>query len=100
MTEAVITANRLQDGVVVWRSRDRQWVELLAEAATWEAAAVEAALADARSDIGRQRVVGVYTVLVTRREGELVPSNVRETIRARGPTVRPDLGIQAISGAR
>ncbi len=96
MSHAVITANRLTDGVAVWFGPDGTWVDTFAHATVFEDEAVKAALAAAKATIARQEVVGVYEFPVTLRDGRAVPPNVRETIRARGPSVRPDLGLQAI----
>ena len=95
MNHAVITANRLRDGVAVWRDAAGGWVEPFAQAAAFTPDDADAALAQAQTDIARQIVVGVYKAEVTVRDGDVTPQSVRETIRARGPSVRPDLGIQA-----
>jgi hypothetical protein len=80
----IVTANRLTDGVVVYRAEDGGWTTAfdLARSFTPEAAAdaLAAALDESRL------VVGAYLVEVgeagfTRRERQ------RETIRARGPSV-------------
>jgi sulfite reductase (NADPH) hemoprotein beta-component len=96
MPHAVITANRLTDGVAVWFGPDEKWVETFAHATVYDDKTAQAALAAAKATIARQEVVGVYEFPVTLRDGHAVPPNVRETIRARGPSVRPDLGLQAI----
>jgi hypothetical protein len=86
----VITASRLRDGAIVWRLASGSWSERFADAAPIEEAAVAAALDDAGADIRAQRVVGVYKVAVTATAAGLAPVSVRETIRAQGPSVRPD----------
>ena len=95
MNHAVITANRLRDGVAVWRNAKGGWVEPITQAFAFTPEQVDAALAEAQADIPRQIVVGVYKTEVTVCDGEVTPGSVRETIRARGPSVRLDLGIQA-----
>jgi len=83
----VITANRLGDGAVVYRSADGRWTKDLAAAAvvTTTPAAIElltAALAD------KLEAVDVYVAPVTlTREQQVLPGNLRERIRLNGPTV-------------
>ena len=83
----VITANRLGDGAVVYRSADGRWTKDLAAAAvvTTTLAAIElltAALAD------KLEAVDVYVAPVTlTREQQVLPGNLRERIRLNGPTV-------------
>ena len=83
----VITANRLGDGAVVYRSSDGTWTTELAAAAvvTTTPAATElltAALAD------RLRAVDAYVapVQVSPEQG-VRPGNLREWIRCNGPTI-------------
>src|SRR5206468_12147303 len=83
----VITANRLGDGAVVYRSADGRWTNDLAAAAvvTTTPAAIElltAALAD------KLEAVDAYVAPVTlTREQQVLPGNLRERIRFNGPTV-------------
>ncbi|TMJ43199.1 MAG: DUF2849 domain-containing protein [Alphaproteobacteria bacterium] len=83
----VITANRLGDGAVVYRSADGRWTKDLAAAAvvTTTPAAIElltAALAD------KLEAVDAYVAPVTlTREQQVLPGNLRERIRFKGPTV-------------
>lgn len=95
MSHVVVTANRLRDGVPVWRDRHGAWADSFDRAEPFETAAAEAALAAATGDVARQLVVGVYKASVSLRDGRPVPDNVREAIRSDGPSVRLDLGIQA-----
>jgi hypothetical protein len=91
----VITANRLTDGVVVFRAGGG-WVEDFAEAAVYEDdEAAKAALARAREDEAGNLVVDAYPVVVEMRAGHYAPKALREAIRAAGPTIRLDLGKQA-----
>lgn len=95
MPHFVVTANRLSDGIAVWRAEGSQWATHIQDAAVFDADTIAAELAAATSDIGRQLVVGVYQTEATLQDGMPVPASVRETIRSRGPSVRLDLGIQA-----
>ena len=83
----VITANRLGDGAVVYRSAEGTWTKDLAAAAvvTTTAAATEllaAALAD------KLEAVDAYVAPVELTpQQQVLPGNLREQIRCNGPTV-------------
>ncbi len=92
----VVTANRLQDGEVVYLAPRGRFVDCLADAALAEDAAAEAALlAIARQAIAERLVVGAYSFEVVAGADGIVPTSTRERIRATGPSVRRDLGKQA-----
>jgi len=83
----VVTANRVGDGAVVYRSPDGDWTTALAAAAIATDAAtaqkmVKEAIADDLNAVGSY----VAPVKVTR-DGEIRPGNLRERIRLRGPTI-------------
>lgn len=83
----VITANRLGDGTVVYRSADAGWTTHLAEAAiaTTAPAAGELLAAAIADDVG---AVGAYVAPVSRGpDGTVRPGNLREIIRQAGPTI-------------
>jgi hypothetical protein len=93
---AILSANALLDGVVVYRGA-QGWSPRLGEAELAQdadaLARLEAALAEA---LRSGEVVGPELVPVALDgAGRIVPSHVRERVRALGPTVRPDLGPQA-----
>jgi hypothetical protein len=82
----VVTANRLGDGAVVYRSADGSWTKDLAAAAvvTTTPAAVElltAALAD------KLKAVDAYVAPVELTSQRVLPGNLRERIRFNGPTI-------------
>lgn len=81
-----ITANRLTDGAVVYRRADGGWTTQLIDAAiTTSAAVARELLAAANADgIG---AVGAYVAPVKLTGGKPRPGNLREIIRAGGPTV-------------
>ena len=82
----VVTANRLGDGAVIYRTADGRWTTDLAAAAvvtTSEAATV--LLAGARADA---RIVDSYVAPVELGASGPRPGNLRERIRAAGPTIR------------
>ncbi len=90
----VVTANRVGDGAVIYRSAEGGWTTALAAAAVATQAAdarelVKAAMAD---DL---RAVGPYIAPVKLTGGgEVMPGNLRERIRQRGPTI--DLPTAAV----
>ena len=81
-----VTANRLTDGKVVYRTPAGAWSESPAEAAHLEDAAADAALDAALRDI--LTVVGPYLIEIEV-EAAFKPAgrkHVRETIRLSGPS--------------
>jgi uncharacterized protein DUF2849 len=83
----VVTANRLGDGAVIYRTRDGDWTTRLEQAAVVSTtpAATELLTAAVADDIG---AVGAYVAPVRLdKDGTVQPGNLRETIRHRGPTI-------------
>ena len=96
----VITANRLTDGVVVFQTIDDSWTEDFIRAAVLlDPQATASALARAKQDEANNIVVDPYAIVVEERNGHLAPKALREAIRATGPTIRRDLGKQALGQA-
>jgi hypothetical protein len=95
MTQQVISANRLSDGLVVYLASDDSWSEWISrgEIATDEAAA-DGLLARAKLAEENRIVLDPYLVQVAEDDGEFRPTKYREFIRATGPSVRPDLSKQ------
>lgn len=89
----VITANRLTDGVVVYRAAGGDWTTAISEAAiATTAPAASAWLVAATADDGL--VVGPYVAPVELDTGgRAQPGNLRERIRVDGPTF--DLPVTA-----
>jgi hypothetical protein len=82
----IVTANRLSDGAVVYRTLDGQWATILEQAAVVSNATAANALlaAAAADDVG---AVGAYVAPVELdAEGTVRPGNLREAIRSAGPT--------------
>lgn len=80
-----ITANRLQDGAVIYRSCDGGWTTNLDLALiTASADEVMALLKEAAG--GGTLVVGAYAAPVDVANGRVSPGNLRERIRCSGPT--------------
>ena len=82
----VVTANRLGDGAVVYRTADGRWTEKLSEAAvlTTVPSATEVLQAAIADDVG---AVGAYVAPVQLNGDQIRPGNQRELIRLQGPTV-------------
>jgi hypothetical protein len=82
----VITANRLGDGAVIYRTRDGNWSTRLGDAAvvTTASAATQLLTAAVADDVS---AVGAYVAPVRLgADGRPEPGNLREIIRQAGPT--------------
>jgi len=84
---AVVTANRLGDGAVIYRTAAGRWSTELAAAAVVETTpAASELLAAAVAD--RLQAVDAYVAPVRlTAERRVLPGNLRERIRCGGPTV-------------
>ena len=85
----IITANRLADGLVVFRSGNGRWSQIITSAERLEdETAVEAALESALADVRSNRVVDPYAVevVIPALGKDPVPARFRERIRVNGPT--------------
>jgi hypothetical protein len=92
----VISANRLSDGIVVFRAKDGAWAEQLRDAEILpDAASVKAALGLVELDVKANHVIEVAAFEVTVGDGHVEPVHLRDKIRARGPTTHPLHGKQA-----
>ncbi len=84
----VISANRLIDGIVVYAGRDGVWADALGAAKIFTSKAeAEAALLLAQNDVKRNLVVDPCLVEVTEEANGVRAVTLRESIRARGPTI-------------
>jgi hypothetical protein len=96
----IITANRLTDGVVVFQTAAGSWTEDFNRAVAFaDPQATADALKRAKQDEANNVVVDAYAIVVEERNGHLAPKALREAIRAAGPTIRRDLGKQALGQA-
>jgi len=91
----VLTANRLGPGEVVYWNGARGWVGHLEEAEVLADDTAEAVLKSAGEWVARREIVAPYLFDVRVQGQTVVPVKTREVIRAKGPTVRRDLGKQA-----
>jgi len=81
----VVTANRLGDGAVVYRTEHGDWTTELASAAVFAPPAAAEILLRAEAD--GIRAVGPYIAPVVRdADNRIRPGNLRERIRVDGPT--------------
>ncbi len=87
-----ITANRLDDGAVVYVGANGALVERFEYAALFDDAAADVALAGL---LARNTIVAAAYLIDAEQSGPVGREALRETIRKNGPTVRPDLGKQA-----
>jgi hypothetical protein len=89
----LITANRLADGAVIYRTADGRWTTQFGGAAVVTTVPAATALLNAAvaDDV---RAVGAYVAPVELDEdGRVRPGNLRERIRLAGPTI--DLPLPA-----
>lgn len=93
----ILTANRLYDGDVVYRTAAGDWVDDV-DAAELINGAEQLATAEAaaQADVKASKVLDVVTVKVEVADGRIVPTRLRERIRAFGPTVKSDHRPDAI----
>jgi hypothetical protein len=85
----ILTGNDLETGDVVWWTGER-WSRHIADAVD---------VGDHGESIraveeGARRVNAAYVVEATLTDGAPRPDHIKDRIRARGPTVRPDLAIK------
>jgi hypothetical protein len=83
----VITANRLSDGAVVHRTGSGRWTEdLTAAQILWSASDAQEALKAAQLE--GLDAVGAYAAPIDASSNAAKPGNLREFIRASGPTFK------------
>lgn len=94
----VVTANSLRDGLVVFLSEYNTWSPWLHDAKIARSKD-EAALLESRGaqDAKANIVVGPYLVDVIEEDGKVRATHIREHLRTLGPSVRTDLGKQAMA---
>jgi hypothetical protein len=96
----IITANSLEGGRVVFQTAGG-WALAIDRAEVLESReAVAAALARAQADAAQNIVVEPYAIAVTRGSAGIVPTRLRERIRADGPTTgNSKTPVPAVRGA-
>ena len=89
---SVLTANRLDDGIVVFLDFEGAWSETLAEAVIARSPDEVRALQDRGTyDAARNIVVEPYLVEVRETAGGIVPIRYRERVRVAGPSILEDV---------
>ena len=84
----MIVANRLTDGRVVFLAKDASWVESIEQGLVIDSDALRAEMLEhAERAVEASTVVDPYVIEVVPEEGRRRPRQVRESIRACGPTV-------------
>ncbi|MBZ6379295.1 hypothetical protein B5C34_08510 [Pacificimonas flava] len=91
----ILTGNDLETGDVVWWTGSG-WSRRVADAAFVEPGeGPEQAAGIMHREMTSRAVNGAYEVDAEDGEQGPVPSHIKERMRAAGPSVRPDLGVQA-----
>ncbi len=95
----VVTASRIGDGTVVYLTRDGGWSEWITDGrVSGSNEERDELMAVARASAEKPDVVEPYVIDVVEDAGVIRPVRYREAIRARGPTVHPAFGKQAVKG--
>ena len=95
MTDRILTANRLTDGVVLYLAETGWTPDIFAARRAGDDGAAAALLADGRAAVARNEVADAYLIEFE----DDRPVRRREEIRRQGPTVRADLGYQSTRSA-
>ncbi|GJL90971.1 DUF2849 domain-containing protein [Hyphococcus sp.] len=88
-----VTANRLDDGAVVYLADDDRWTSDINAAARFADDDSKSVLAAAQLRV--KEIADAYLVDIDESGALTGRETLRETIRKAGPTVRADLGYQA-----
>ncbi len=98
-THHLISANRLDDGAVVWLDDRHEWVAALEQACAFDDERIGHARLTADRAVATNLVVAPTPRAAHLVDGLPVPVDYRERLRSRGPSVRTDLGKQAAGAA-
>jgi len=83
----MLIANRLGDGLVVFRAPDGSWVKSIEDGALVDDEASSKLLAAGRIDEQNNLVIDPNLIAVDTQSGKRRPEKIREAIRAAGPTI-------------
>lgn len=93
-----VTANRLLDGHVVYFTAAGEWSDWVDDVVLADGKEeADALLAKAQPSVETRHIVDPYLFEIDQEDGKMVPKSVREKIRMAGPTIRLDLGKQAVA---
>ena len=87
MTQHMLTANRLNDGAVVYLGPGGDWNGDIQAGLAVSDDQSEALVADGQSAVDNNIVVAPYLIEIDGSQGKHIPVRRRERIRALGPTV-------------
>jgi len=87
VTKRLVTANRLRDGVPVYRTADGGWSPKIDDASLVAESESEPLLAESQDGPTPLPVVAPYLIEAVREAGRVRPVSLRERIRAFGPTI-------------
>ena len=91
----ILTGNNLETGDVVWWSGSG-WSRHVADAVfVEEGEGPDCAAGIMHREMASRAVNGAYEIEAEEGPDGPVPSHMKERMRAKGPSVRPDLGVQA-----
>jgi uncharacterized protein DUF2849 len=89
---AVLTANRLHDGIVVYLAAGGRWVESIEQAAVARSPDEARVLQEQGArDSAANLVVEPYLAEVAEAGGRLLPARMRERVRVDGPSILDDV---------
>jgi hypothetical protein len=83
----MLIANRLGDGLVVFRAPDGAWVESIEDGALVDDEASGELLEAGRIDEQNNLIIDPNLIAVGLQSGKRRPEQIREAIRAAGPTI-------------
>jgi len=83
----MLIANRLGDGLVVFRAPDGSWVESIEDGALVDDEASGELLEAGRIDEQNNLIIDPNLIAVGLQSGKRRPEQIREAIRAAGPTI-------------
>jgi Protein of unknown function (DUF2849) len=92
----VVTANRVTDGVPVYRTEAGEWTETILDAAVFADDIVNDVLADATLE--ETKVVGPYVMTIDEPGTPTHREAMRENIRKLGPSVHPEMARKQNAG--
>ena len=90
----MILANNLDDGRVVFFTRDGGWSPTPTDGAYAEGEAVDELLANANKSVADNTVAGCELIGAVITDGTPYPAHMKHVMQAKGPSVRADLGYQ------
>jgi hypothetical protein len=96
----ILIANDLADGEVVFRTAGGWSPDHREALIAGNGEAADALEAEGAAEMAANKVVDAYLVDVTLEESGPVPRHYRERLRTLGPSIRTDLGKQAVGLGR